>query len=183
MVIRDCPRNLPILRSVHITPISQGMAVYCPTGQSIFLILWRFMIIQSCCGAASKCLQLYVIWRIYVWMLLKSKLNRIYLLSVTQRQFFCCERHKVTWERGGTDILLINLDTRWRLMVSFTHRPLYTGGQSPQHPLHGAQDGFQNHSGRFGEEKSLTLQPIAPLLLGRQPSSLVTMSTTITRIG
>lgn len=79
-------------------------------------------------------------------------------------------------------MLLTNLDTRWRLMVSFTHRPLCTGRQNPHYPLHGAHGGIQNHSGRFGEEKSLTLQPIAPLLLGRQPSSLVTMSTTITLI-
>lgn len=45
---RDCPRDLPILRSVHITPTSQEMAVYCASaGQSIFLILWRFMTMQT----------------------------------------------------------------------------------------------------------------------------------------
>jgi len=38
--------------------------------------------------------------------------------------------------KGGAGIppLILNLDTRWRSVVNFTHRPLHPGNE-PRHPL------------------------------------------------
>jgi hypothetical protein len=55
-------------------------------------------------------------------------------------------------------------------MVSFTRRPLYLQGKSPQHPPDKRLGGPQSQSGRGGEEKTsqylpglepLTIQPAA----------------------
>jgi hypothetical protein len=47
----------------------------------------------------------------------------------------------------------IILGTRWRIVVSFTPRPLYIRGKNPRYPLEKKQGGFQSRSRRGGEEK------------------------------
>jgi hypothetical protein len=40
------------------------------------------------------------------------------------------------WESGGIIPRILDLDTRWRWVVSFTPRPFYPQGKSPQYPVH-----------------------------------------------
>jgi hypothetical protein len=49
----------------------------------------------------------------------------------------------------------LDLGTRWRLVVSFTPRPLYPRGKIPRYPLDRRLGGPQNRSGRRREEKIL----------------------------
>jgi hypothetical protein len=46
-----------------------------------------------------------------------------------------------------------DLSTRWRRVVSFMPRPLYTQGKSPQYPLDKRLGGPECHSGCSGEDK------------------------------
>jgi hypothetical protein len=61
---------------------------------------------------------------------------------------------------------ILDLDTSWRWVVSFTTRPLYHGGKSTRYPLHRRLGGSQSQFGRCGEEKNLSLPRTEP-----QPSS------------
>jgi hypothetical protein len=54
---------------------------------------------------------------------------------------------------GCIDPHFLDLGTRWRWMVSFTPRPLYTRRKSPRYPLDRRLGGTQSPSGRHGEEK------------------------------
>jgi len=49
---------------------------------------------------------------------------------------------------------ILNLDTRWRWVVRFTLRPLYSRRKSPQYPLDRKLIGTKSGSGRGGEEKN-----------------------------
>jgi hypothetical protein len=51
---------------------------------------------------------------------------------------------------------ILDIGTSWRSVVSFTPRPLYTWGNSPQYQLDRRLGGSQNRSGQHGEEKNLT---------------------------
>jgi hypothetical protein len=42
---------------------------------------------------------------------------------------------KAYWGNGGIASRILDLGTRWRLVVSFTSRPLYPQGKSPWCPL------------------------------------------------
>jgi hypothetical protein len=58
---------------------------------------------------------------------------------------------------GGVELYLhsfFDLGTRWRWVVSFTPRPLYTKGKSPLYPLDRRLCGPQRRSGRSGEERN-----------------------------
>jgi hypothetical protein len=48
-----------------------------------------------------------------------------------------------------------DLGISWRLVVTFTPRPLYPRTKSPWYPLDRRLGGPQNRSGRLGEEKNL----------------------------
>jgi hypothetical protein len=61
---------------------------------------------------------------------------------------------KAYWGSGGIAPCILDLGTRWRLVVSFTSRPLYPQWKSPCYPLDRKLDGFQNRSGHGGEEKN-----------------------------
>jgi hypothetical protein len=61
---------------------------------------------------------------------------------------------KARWGSGGIAPRILDRGTRWRWVVSFTPRPLYTQGMSPRYPLDSKLDGPQSHSGRGGEEKN-----------------------------
>jgi hypothetical protein len=69
---------------------------------------------------------------------------------------------KAYWGSGGVAPRIINLNTRWKWMVSFTPRPLCTQGKSPWYPLDRRLGGPQSRSGRGGEEKNS--EPLPGLL-------------------
>jgi hypothetical protein len=52
----------------------------------------------------------------------------------------------------GIALLISNPGPRWRLVVTFTPRPL-SPGTEPQYPLNGRLGGLQSQSGHFGGEK------------------------------
>jgi hypothetical protein len=62
---------------------------------------------------------------------------------------------------GGTDPRFLDLDSRWKWVVSFTPRPLYPEGKSLCHPLDNREGGPQSRSERGGEEESF--QPLPGL--------------------
>jgi hypothetical protein len=61
---------------------------------------------------------------------------------------------KAYWGSGGIAPRFFDLGTRWRLVVSFTPRPLYPQGKSPWYPLDKRLGEPQSRSGRGGEEKN-----------------------------
>jgi hypothetical protein len=56
--------------------------------------------------------------------------------------------------RGVISPHFLDLDTRWRLVVSFTTRPLYPQGNSPWYPLYRKLIAPQIRAGRGGEKKN-----------------------------
>jgi hypothetical protein len=71
--------------------------------------------------------------------------------------FLCLTKHhsmKTYSGSGGIASRILDLGTRWRLVVSFTSRPLYTKGKSTRYPLDRRLGGPQSRSGRGGEEKN-----------------------------
>jgi hypothetical protein len=81
--------------------------------------------------------------------------------------------------KRGRDIAScdFNLGARWRWMVSFTLRPLYLQGKSPQYSLYGRLSGSQNWFRKGGEEKISLYWLCRELNPGRTARSLVTMLT------
>jgi hypothetical protein len=61
---------------------------------------------------------------------------------------------KTYWESGDIAPRILDIGTRWRLVVSFTLRPLYPQGKSSRCPLDRRLGEPQSRSGRGGEEKS-----------------------------
>jgi hypothetical protein len=70
-------------------------------------------------------------------------------------------RHKGVLGSGGIAPRILDLGTRWRWMVSFTPRPLYSQGNSSWCPLDRGLGGFQSRSRGGGEEKNF--QPLPGL--------------------
>jgi hypothetical protein len=69
-------------------------------------------------------------------------------------------RHIGEWMCSST---ILDLDTRWRWVVSFTPRLLYPRGKSPRYPLDRRLGGPQNRSGNYRQKKNfVTLQEIEP---------------------
>jgi hypothetical protein len=74
----------------------------------------------------------------------------------------CLTKHhamEAYWGSGGTAPRILDLDTRWRWVVSFTTRPLYLQGKSTWYPLDSRLGGPQSRSGRGGKEKNSQLPP------------------------
>jgi hypothetical protein len=70
---------------------------------------------------------------------------------------------KTYWGSGDTAPHILDLDARWRWVVSFTTRQLYLQGKSPCYPLDRGLAGPQSQSKRGGEEKnSQLLQGLEP---------------------
>jgi hypothetical protein len=74
------------------------------------------------------------------------------------------------WGSGGRAPRILDFGTRWRRVVSFTPRPLYTQGKSSWYPLDRRLGGHQSRFGGGGEEnnpqhlpglESPIIQPIA----------------------
>jgi hypothetical protein len=61
---------------------------------------------------------------------------------------------KAYWGSGSTVPRILELDTRWRWVVSFKPQPLYSQGKSPWYPLDRSLGGPHSRSGRDGEEKN-----------------------------
>jgi hypothetical protein len=61
---------------------------------------------------------------------------------------------KAYWGSEGISPLILDLGTRWRLMVSFILRPFYPQRKSPRYPLDRRLGGLQSRSGHGGEEKN-----------------------------
>jgi len=57
-------------------------------------------------------------------------------------------------ESEGIAPRILDLGTRWRWVVSFTPRPLYSQGKSPWYPLGRKLGGPHRWSGRSGEKKN-----------------------------
>jgi hypothetical protein len=76
---------------------------------------------------------------------------------------FLTEHHAKMAHWGSGDIAphILHLGTRWRWVVSFTSRPLYSQGKSPWYPLDRRLGGLQSRSGRGGEE--VNSQPLPGL--------------------
>jgi hypothetical protein len=73
---------------------------------------------------------------------------------------------KVNYGSGGIAPSILDLGARWRCVVSFTPRPLYSQGKRPWYPLDRRLGRPQSRSGRGGEEKkSLTLPVLEPLIM------------------
>jgi hypothetical protein len=64
---------------------------------------------------------------------------------------------------------VLDLGTRWRWAVSFTPRPLYLQGKSPQYPLHRRLGGVQSRSGSGGEKNSQLLPTLEPPTIQHVP--------------
>jgi hypothetical protein len=61
---------------------------------------------------------------------------------------------KEYWEVEVQIHSFLDFGTRWRRVVSFTHRPLYPQGKRPCYPLDRRLGGPHGRSERGGEEKN-----------------------------
>jgi hypothetical protein len=76
--------------------------------------------------------------------------------SIQKVKMKSCKHHVMMYcGSGGIAPLILNLDTRWRGLVSFAPWKLYTQGKRPQYALYRRSDGPQGQSERGGEEKFL----------------------------
>ena len=86
-----------------------------------------------------------------------------------------CERHEDMWRSGAIVPLVLDIDTRWSYMVSFTSRSFYVRGKSQRKSFHRKLDGSLTLFGRGGWGKHLlTIQGIDAQIVGRAAHSLVT---------
>jgi hypothetical protein len=68
-------------------------------------------------------------------------------------------RHEDVLGIGGIAPRILDLGIRWRLVVSFTSRPLYPRGKSPWYPLNWRLGGPQSRSKHGGEDKNSQSPP------------------------
>lgn len=66
---------------------------------------------------------------------------------------------KTHWGIRWIDPLNLNLDTIWRWMVNFTHRPHYPPGNKPRYPLNKRLDGPNSRSAISRGERHLFILP------------------------
>jgi hypothetical protein len=80
-------------------------------------------------------------------------------------------------ESGGINPRFLNLGIWWSLVVSFTTRPNYPRGKSPQYPIR-RLGGTHSRSTSCEEDGNLLSQPgTQPWFLGRPACTLVTILT------
>jgi hypothetical protein len=82
----------------------------------------------------------------------------------------CLTKHhamKTYWGSEGVAPCILDLDTRWRRVVSFMPRPLYPQGKSSRYPLDRRLGESQSSSGHGGEEENCQsfreLNPTTPI--------------------
>jgi hypothetical protein len=63
---------------------------------------------------------------------------------------------KAYWRSGGIAPRILDLGSRWRWVVSFTPRPLYSQGKSSRYPLDRKLNGPQSWSGKVVKRQSTT---------------------------
>jgi len=68
-----------------------------------------------------------------------------------------CVRREGMWGNGGKALRVLNVETTWRWVFTFTLVPLYCQGKNPRYPLNRKLSGPNSRSGRFGEEKNSCL--------------------------
>jgi len=83
---------------------------------------------------------------------------------------------------GGIAPRILNLDTRWNWVVTFTPRPFYLRGKRPRYPVDRRLSELQSRSGRDGEEKKSHHCPCRDFNPGRPARSLVTVLTDLHRL-
>jgi len=66
---------------------------------------------------------------------------------------------KAYWGNGGVAPHFLDVGTRWRWVLSFTHQPLYTREKAPWYPLDRRLGGLQIRSRCGDEEKNSQLLP------------------------
>jgi hypothetical protein len=88
---------------------------------------------------------------------------------------------KTYWGNWCIAPLILNLDTRWRWVVTFTTRSLYPRGKNPQYPLD-RLGGPQRRSGRGDIEKNSLHCPCCESNPGRPARSSVIVLTELSRI-
>jgi len=80
----------------------------------------------------------------------------LYLIKHTPwRRISCLIKHhemNTYWGSGCISPCILNLGTGGRWMISFTPRPLYSRGKSPQYTLVRRLDGHKSRSGRCEDE-------------------------------
>jgi len=83
------------------------------------------------------------------------------LSQSTRVTMLCCpyQCHEGVWGSGGTAALILNLDTRLRLVVTFILCPLCCWRTSPQYALNMVLDGPQTCSQYFEKEEYLYSLP------------------------
>jgi hypothetical protein len=83
--------------------------------------------------------------------------------------------------QGGVELYsatVLNLDSRWRWVVSFTPLPNCSRGNSPRYPFDRRLGGTASQSGRYEEDKKyLAPAGIEPTIPGRPARSVVAMPT------
>jgi hypothetical protein len=77
---------------------------------------------------------------------------------------------------------VLNIATRWRWVVNFTHRPLYPRGKRPRYPLDTRLDDPHSWSGRGGEEKNSHFCPSREMNRGHPTRSVVSILTELPRL-
>jgi hypothetical protein len=60
------------------------------------------------------------------------------------------------WQSGGTNSTILHLDTRWRLVVSFTLRPLYRWQRTPGNHCIGCWMGPRDSLGDMEKRRNIT---------------------------
>jgi hypothetical protein len=83
-------------------------------------------------------------------------------LMVKTKSSLCLTKHhamKTYWGSGGIAPRIVDFGTRWRWVVSFTHRPLYPQGKNRRHPLDRRLGGPQSRFEHGGEEKNSQTPP------------------------
>jgi hypothetical protein len=73
-------------------------------------------------------------------------------------------RHEDMWASGGTAPHILNLGTSWRWVVSFTPRPLYLRGKSPQYHLYRSSGGLQSLEAMAEKKLLIALSGLEPRL-------------------
>jgi hypothetical protein len=99
-------------------------------------------------------------WDICPYLILtghKANLHIFCFCKVKVKLSLCLTKHHATkayWGSGDTAPCIFYLGSRWRWVVSFTPRPLYSQGKSPWYPLDRRLGGPYSRSGRGGGEKN-----------------------------
>jgi hypothetical protein len=102
--------------------------------------------------------------------------NDLLVIDIIDKRKFplCLTKHHATKTyrgSGGIAPHILNLDTRWRWVVSFTTRPLNLG-ERRRYALDKRLGGPQSRSGRGGEGKKCLLCPCRESNLGPDPTML-----------